>query len=101
MIRRADLDHSHITAQISIAIQALGFTQKYGNVVGKAALGLPADVRTDKKGIQLKDPFKFRFGIRRWAFRMQVVNMDILKLSGPAAPAEGGNQTLGRTGYTA
>jgi len=100
-VGRAHLNQGHVAREVSFTVETLGLSQKHGNVVGVSLLGRKPDIGADKKGLKLKDAFKRRIGVRRGAFRVQMMNMDSAKFARTAAPAQRRNQARGGVGRRA
>ena len=94
-VGRADLDHRHVARNGSAAVQTLCLAQENRNVIGIAALGYLADVRTHEEGVELEYAFEFRIGVGSGTLRVQVMDVHVLQFSGLAAFAHGVDQALG------
>ena len=53
-----------------------------------------ADVSADEKGVVLKDAFKFWVDVRRRAFSVEVMDVDVLEFAGATSITKGFYKTL-------
>jgi hypothetical protein len=100
-VGRTHLNQGDVARKVSFAIETLGFPQKHGDVIGVSLLRRAAGIGADKKGIELKDAFKRRIGVRRGAFRVEMMNADAAKFARAAAPAQRLDQARGGVGRRA
>ena len=83
--RLRDLDHGHVAAKGSAAVQGLRLRQMCGKIVRHAGLDAGAQVGTDEKTLVEERSGIFSAAVGGRAFRMKVVEVDIREFTGPAA----------------
>ena len=92
LVRRTYLDHRHIAAQGSAAVQLLGFAEEDRNIVCVAGLDALADIGSDKECLMEEDSVILRICVWRWTLGMQMMYADILKFTPVTSGAKSFNQ---------
>ena len=101
LVRRAYLDHRNVTSESPAAVQLLGLAQEYRDVVGISGLDALADVPAYEESLVEEYSVELRIGVRSRTFRVEMVDADILKLTGFSSSAEGFDKDARRTCHTA
>ena len=85
LVRRTYLDHGNVATQGSASVQFLSFAEEYRNIVRISGLYALADVATDKECLVEEYSAEFRICVWSRSFGVEVMDPDILKLTGFAS----------------
>ena len=94
LVGRANLNHRHVAFDVTLAVKLRGLAEEHGNVVSQTFLHALTHVGTYEEGIVLEDTLKFGVDVRRSAFGVQVMDVDILQFARATSVAHGLDQTL-------
>ena len=94
LVGRTNLDHRYVARHGAAAVELLRLAEEDGDVVGVAALGDLTHVGADEERIELEDARELGIGVGRRTLGVEMVDVDVLQLTGLAARAHGVDKAL-------
>ena len=101
LVRRADLNHCHVTGECTASVEPLGLAQEHGNVVGIPGLDAFPDIGPDEETLVEEDSVVLRIGVGCRTLSVKMVNVYVPDFASVSAAAQCFNQDSRSTGDAA